>query len=258
MSGLVGTEPPISGMLQQLPCMQWSPSPHESPSPPGMHSPAAQVSQTPHSLSLSWQTPDRQIPGEHGSSVQLPPSFVGILTQPSEGSHSLRLQRSAISSRHWTAKPPEHVPPTQMAPCQQASALQDVPFGAVVQALSWHCWHAPQGLPHSSRSPHSVGTGPQRPSQLMVEMHPQTPCVPLPPHVCGGVQAPQSLMAPQSSVKVPQLSPAAVQDVVAWQTQALPMQAKPGEQSALEQHWPGARQKPLQTSCPVGQQSSSP
>jgi hypothetical protein len=66
----------------------------------------------------------------------------------------------------------------------------------------------------------------------MDETQPHTPSVPPPPQVCGSVHAPQSLMTPHSSVRVPQENPAVTHDVAAWQTQTLSMQPKPGPQSA--------------------------
>ena len=171
------------------------------------------------------------MPGKHGSSLQLPPSLIGVLAQPIAGSHSLRLQRSATSSGQVTSKPPEHWPLMQMDPWIHASAPQAVPFSAVLQMLFEQVWHVPQGLPHSSRVPHSVVTAPQRPSQVIIEVQPQTPAIPPPPQLCGAVQRPQSWIAPQSSVKVPQLNPAEAHEVVGWQTQALPRQTRPAPQS---------------------------
>jgi len=92
----------------------------------------------------------------------------------------------------------------------------------------------------------------------MDETQPHTPSVPPPPQVRGSVQTPQSSMLPQSSVKVPQESPAVAHEVAGWHTQLLSMQPNPGPQSLSEQHWPGDRQTPSHTSWPVGQQSSSP
>ncbi len=195
------------------------------------------------------------MPGEQRSSVQEPPSLVGILTQPSSGSHSFTLQRSASSSGQVTSPPPEHRPSMQIAPWKQAEALQSVPFSATTHTFPEQVWQVAQVLPHSSTVPHSVGTSPHLPSQVMAVVQAQMPSA---VHVSGSWQVPHSSTFPHSSVMLPHTRPVEAQVVDATQMQMFWAHPSPGPQSPSVQHCPGARQAPLQTICPVGQQSSSP
>lgn len=132
-----------------------------------------------------------------------------------------------------------------------------VPSATATQLSSTHDWQSPQVAGQSTETPQASTYEPHLPVQSGCDKHPQTPSVPPPPHVAGDSQVPQSLMAPQSSVKVPQLRAADWHEVVATHVQTLAMQVRPEAQSLSVQHWPGARQTPSQTSWPLGQHCSS-
>jgi hypothetical protein len=224
----------------------------------------------------------QEVPSHVWHWPQVPPQGSGSGQSP----QSRVVLQFEVTSPHWSPQvvvtvqpqtpavpPPPQVfgsahPPQSRGVPQFVATLPHFPSQEVV-TVQPHTFGVPpppqlcgsEQLPQSTVVAQLVEMTPHLPSHVVVTVQPQTPAVPPPPQMSGARQVPQSSVWPQSSRSGPQFRPLDAQVTVATQVQTLGVsmpQAQPDGQSALVQQRPGSRQRPSQTICPVGQQSSSP